>query len=236
MSTQISFAQNAIDFNNLYQLYLNQEPLALPPNIQLMNPFTSGVAKQLSELFYHAFYQDQQPRTLILGINPGRHGAGLTGIPFTDTKHLVDLGLDPMGVETREISAVFIYKLIHKYGGAKKFYRQFYINSPLPLGLLQLNNKGHWVNANYYDSKLLIDTCLPAIEQCFHLLTQMPINREVCYCFGQGQNFKFLNQFNKTHCYFNKIEPLPHPRYIMQYKTKQLEHYVTSISELLARA
>ena len=61
----------------------------LPPRISVMNPFKeSDTALKVSNQFYKKYYSDTNKRTLILGINPGRLGAGITGIPFTDTKRL----------------------------------------------------------------------------------------------------------------------------------------------------
>ena len=62
---------------------------SLPDGISVMNPFrnnprTMAVVSQ----FYRKFYTDNKERRLILGINPGRFGAGITGIPFTDTVRL----------------------------------------------------------------------------------------------------------------------------------------------------
>ena len=99
----------------------------------------------------------QSIATFILGINPGRHGAGVTGIPFTDSKCLQQhCGIDPGTLQTREVSAEFMYEMITAYGGSAAFYSDFYINSPCPLGLLRQNGKGNWVNCNYYDSASLL--------------------------------------------------------------------------------
>ena len=63
----------------------------LPRGVSIMNPYAeSPVALKVSDAFYLKYYSDNTPRKLILGINPGRHGAGATGIPFTDPKRLVD--------------------------------------------------------------------------------------------------------------------------------------------------
>jgi len=49
-----------------------------------MNPFRENPeALIVSGKFYKKYYNDNNPRFLILGINPGRFGAGVTGIPFT---------------------------------------------------------------------------------------------------------------------------------------------------------
>ena len=56
----------------------------LPEGVEVMNPYQNKVAFFLCEKFYNKYYNNTQPRRIILGINPGRFGAGLTGIPFTD--------------------------------------------------------------------------------------------------------------------------------------------------------
>ncbi len=56
-----------------------------------MNPFKENPdALAISSAFYKKYYDDHRMRRLILGINPGRFGAGVTGIPFTDTKRLTE--------------------------------------------------------------------------------------------------------------------------------------------------
>jgi hypothetical protein len=61
----------------------------LPTNIRIMNPFREEEnALRISSEFYKKYYNDDNKRHLILGINPGRFGGGLTGVPFTDPKRL----------------------------------------------------------------------------------------------------------------------------------------------------
>ena len=52
------------------------------------------------------------------------------------------------------------------------------------------------------------------------------IKRDTCFCLGTGKNYKFLVQLNKELQIFDRIVPLEHPRYIMQYKTKQKDIYI----------
>ncbi len=93
---------------------------------------------------------------MILGINPGRFGGGVTGIPFTDPKRVIEkCGLAYSGEMKHEPSSVFVYEMIDAFGGAIKFYEQFYIHSVCPLGFTNINNKGKAINYNYYDSKEL---------------------------------------------------------------------------------
>lgn len=219
------FSEHAIALNRALVNIAAEVPLALPAGYRLMNPFASGEALTISVDFYRAFYNDRHPRRLIFGINPGRHGAGLTGVPFTDSKKLAHLGIDARGIKSFEPSSVFIYEVIAAFGGAESFFREFYINSPLPLGLLRRNEKDHWVNANYYDTRPLTASVTPLIDYAMARYLAMPIDREVCYCLGQGKNYQFLQRWNRERRIFRAIHPLPHPRYVMQYRFAEKERY-----------
>lgn len=221
-----NFADFANSFNQKLAEIDKKLQLNLPATYQLMNPFSTGLALLLSKQFYNRFYADNKQRKLILGINPGRNGAGVTGIPFTDSKQLRILGINPQGIKTYELSAVFIYKVIKNYGGAKKFYSDFYFNSPLPLGLLTKNDKGNLINANYYDSKQLIMATKPLIDYAMQYYQKMPLQKNIVYCLGQGKNYQFLQKLNSQTNYFGRIIPLAHPRYVMQYKSKKTENYI----------
>lgn len=79
-----TFADRVIEFNQ----ELNFAG-SLPPGIRIMNPFRENTeALRISSEFYRKYYSDNNPRHIILGINPGRFGSGVTGVPFTDTKRL----------------------------------------------------------------------------------------------------------------------------------------------------
>jgi hypothetical protein len=55
-----------------------------------MNPYKEEeLAMRISSEFYRKYYSDENKRHLILGINPGRFGGGVTGVPFTDPKRLI---------------------------------------------------------------------------------------------------------------------------------------------------
>ena len=52
--------------------------IKLPKGILAMNPYQDEIAFSICEKFYQRFYADESPRTIILGINPGRHGGGIS--------------------------------------------------------------------------------------------------------------------------------------------------------------
>lgn len=201
----------------------------LPPGIRFMNPFRENprIIPLIKE-FYSRYYNDNNPRHLILGINPGRFGAGTTGIPFTDTKRLVEkCGLFIEGLKTFEPSSAFIYEMIDAYGGPEKFYSGFYISAVSPLGFTATGKNGKQVNYNYYDTRALTDAVYEFMKVSLEKQLDFGILRDVCYCLGTGQNFKFISELNRTNGYFKNIIPLEHPRFVMQYKSKQKHEYIT---------
>jgi hypothetical protein len=225
-----TFAQRVINYNK--SLYLD---IPLPDGIRVMNPFKENPdALEVSSAFYKKFYNDNRKRRLILGINPGRFGAGVTGVPFTDTKRLQEkCGLKIPDTSTHETSSVFVYEVIDAYGGVEKFYGDFYINSISPLGFVKINSKNREVNYNYYDSKELQEAITPFAIRSIYDHISMGCHTDICYCLGTGKNLKFLEKLNKEHRFFEQIIPLEHPRYIMQYKSKQMGEYINKfIKEL----
>ena len=209
---------------------------SLPEGIGVMNPFEeSEQVVKISEAFYDKFYADDETRHLILGINPGRLGAGSTGIPFTDTKRLEsDCGIPFDGLHTHEPSSVFVYEVIRAFGGASAFYKKFFINSVSPLGFTIRNDKGRDVNYNYYDSKALTAATLPFINQSLRKIIDLGVHTDVVYCLGTGKNAKFLNDFNKKEKLFGEIVALEHPRYVVQYKSKKMPEYVSKFVRMLS--
>jgi hypothetical protein len=205
----------------------------LPKGISMMNPCRDNPeVLRIARAFYTRFYNDTQPRRLILGINPGRLGAGATGIPFTDTKRLKEIcGIDTTGPVTHEPSSVFVYDLIAAYGGADAFYRQFHFSSVCPLGFTATNAAGKEVNYNYYDHAALQQAVLPFIEWNIETQIAMGCRTDECFCLGTGKNYQFLFAFNEQKKYFDRIIPLEHPRYVIQYKLKQKERYIEEFLE-----
>lgn len=196
-------------------------PIELPNDVEVMNPFSDAETKRVCELFYNKYYNDQQPRTFIIGINPGRFGGGVTGIPFTDPIRLQSkLNIKNTWQPKQELSSVFIYDMIEAYGGVDAFYKQFYFTSVSPLGFTK-NGK----NLNYYDDKELIKSIVPFATHCMNKQLKWA-NTSVAFCLGEGSNYKFVARFNNEFGFFKKIVPLAHPRFVMQYKLKSKEAYI----------
>lgn len=218
---------------------LDLDDSLLPDGIRVMNPFRgkrSDTIRNVTSRFYRKYYPDNDPRHLILGINPGRFGAGVTGVPFTDTKRMRDIcGIDMAIDPTHEPSSVFVYEVVAAFGGPFPFYKKFYINSVCPLGFTRINEKGNEVNYNYYDQRELQEAATPFITDCIESQIGFGAETDCCYCMGRGKNYKFLNALNKKHGWFGRIEPLDHPRYIVQYRSKQIPEYVQAYVNALSK-
>ncbi|MBS3807999.1 MAG: SMUG2 DNA glycosylase family protein [Bacteroidales bacterium] len=217
-----TFADHIIQFNR--EIEYNGE---LPDGIRLMNPFRENAhILSISEKFYKKFYDDHQQRKLILGINPGRFGAGTTGIPFTDTKRLQEVcGIPIESPTTHEPSSVFVYDVIDRYGGPGLFCRDFYINSISPLGFIRLNKKGNWVNCNYYDYESLFRSLEDWMVTTLKQQITFGLETDVCYVLGK-KNARYLERINKKEKLFGCLVVLDHPRYIVQYKSRLKEDYI----------
>lgn len=201
----------------------------MPRGIQVMNPYQDSYTYEICEQFYRKFYSDNNSRTLIIGINPGRLGGGLTGIPFTDPIRLQTVcGIQNKLPKKPELSSDFIYRMMQECGGEQEFYQRFYFTSVSPLGFTE---KGK--NLNYYDNPNLAKRLKPFMIKCLQTQLAWGMNQDVAFCLGEGDNFKFLSTINEEHRFFRKIIPLAHPRFIMQYRRKKLSEYIRHYQEKL---
>ena len=92
-------------------------------NIHILTGFIEN--KDLVNNFYKQVYSEIQPRIVLCGINPGRHGAGKTGVPFLDYLSLSKFFPDIKNTD-REHSAQFVYKVIESYG-KDRFFNSVYL-------------------------------------------------------------------------------------------------------------
>ena len=206
----------------ILQFYQSLRPdFKMPEGIAIMNPYLDKSAWPLTKTFYEKFYGDSRPRTYIFGINPGRFGAGVTGVPFTDPIRLQDkCGIPNQWKKKAELSSIFIYDMIDAYGGAQAFYKDFFFTALSPLGYTKDDR-----NLNYYDDKELLRSCEPYMVDCIRRQMATIPTLPVCFCLGEGENFKQFTRLNKQYQFFEKIIPLPHPRWVMQYRRKKIGEF-----------
>jgi hypothetical protein len=226
-----TFADNVKAFNRSLQIRAK-----LPDGIGVLNPFReSPVALTCADAFYDKFYADNEPRRLLLGINPGRHGGGLTGVPFTDFKRLRDnCGIEvPEGYRSHEPSSEFVYEVVEALGGATACYQQLYINSICPLGFVLQKAAGKVVNYNYYDDPALQSAVEPFILSCLKAQIAFGCHTDWVIVMGK-QNAAYLRSINERHKLFGDIREVPHPRFIVQYRRRMMDVYVAEYVQALA--
>lgn len=208
------------------------DPVSLPPGVDLLDPLHGAHATEVRRIvttFHERFYGDTpQPRMLMLGINPGRLGAGSTGLCFTDTKRAEsDLGIPVEGIRTHEPSSDFFYRVVRAAGGATAFYERCAVQAICPLGFTHAGPQGAPINLNYYDLPALQKAVTPFIVDWIKaLIATNGLRTDRVICIGTGKNLAFLQRLNAVHEFFGSITPLEHPRYVMQYKARSVELYV----------
>lgn len=208
--------------SKIIEFYRSLRPPALPKGIEILFPQQKKEVMEVVETFFHKFYNDNKRRHLIFGINPGRFGAGTTGVNFTAPKQLKGFcGIDHSFKMQSELSAEFIYDVVHGYGGVENFYSDFFITSVCPLGFIK-----NGLNLNYYDDKKLQEAVTPFIVQSIQQQIRIGFETGYCFCIGGDKNLKFFSALNDQYGFFKKIIPLPHPRFIMQYRRRQKENYI----------
>lgn len=200
--------------------------------ITVMNPYTDAHVRGCVRAFLDKYFADNVKRVLVFGINPGRFGAGITGVTFTDPVALAETcGIENDLPRGKEISSIFIYKVIERYGGAREFYRRFFLTAVSPLGFTRNGS-----NLNYYDDLALARAVTPFITKAIEQQIALGGRRDRAIVLGVSDNARFLHQLNDRHGFFQNIRSLEHPRWIMQYKHRQLDMYLAKYEEALAWA
>ena len=212
----------------------------LPKGVGVLDPFNgenSDEVRRIVTTFHRAFYSDNTPRVLMLGINPGRLGAGSTGLSFTDTKRCEsDLLIPVRGLRTHEPSSDFFYRMIRAAGGAEAFYSQVYVHAICPLGFVKHGGAGNAINLNYYDDPALEKAVKPFVESWLRTLVGCGMRTDVAFCIGTGKNAAYFGKLNERLQLFDRMVALEHPRYVMQYKAKQLDVYIDKYVDALVSA
>ncbi len=218
--------------SNVLQFYKSLQAPKLPKGVLAMNPYTNAETMALVKQFTDKFYNDTSKRILVLGINPGRIGGGSTGVNFTDPVALEQFcGITNNLPKKRELSSEFVYNFIKHFCGLKRFYKHFFLSAICPLGFTK-----DGLNYNYYDDKNLLKATEPFIVSTLRQQITLGASVKSVILFGTGKNLKTFTELNNTYHFFEYIYALEHPRFIMQYKRKQLPQYLKKYSEIFSRA
>lgn len=222
-----NFAEKAIRF------YQDLEITgALPEGVEIMNPYLFPPVGSILESFFYSYFDDDRTRTGILGINPGRLGAGITGITFTDPVRLdEECDIRNPFKKSSELSSTFVYDVIRAYNGVEAFFGEFFLSAVCPLGFMKDGK-----NLNFYDDRELEDALHDFILSTLREQIDLGLRKDRVICLGEGKNYKYLSRLNRDEKLFGEIIPLPHPRWIMQYRYKRRQDFVQKYLDVLRSA
>ena len=221
-SPQSTFAARVFGF------YRSLKSPAVRQGIDVMNPYRDARIRAYVGAFLERYFADNEPRVLVFGINPGRFGAGITGVTFTDPVALADVcGIANDLPRRRELSSIFVYDFIERFGGAREFYRRFFLTAVSPLGFTRDGR-----NLNYYDDRSLARAVTPFITHSIERHIALGGRRDHAIVLGTGANMAFMSQLNAEHGFFQNIHALEHPRPIMQYRRRQLEQHLMRYADV----
>ncbi len=196
--------------------------VALPPGIEVLRPYEDPEVIRVLRAMCRAYYTGDQQRIGVWGINPGRFGAGVTGLSFTDPWAVThDLGITTSLTGRRELSAEFISGVICAYGGAAAFYRDVYLSALCPLGFVR-----DCININFYDVADLSARIRPKVIEWMNTVFDAGVRRDVTILLGSGKLRDFMEKHVREQVGVAEVIYLDHPRYIMQYRRSQLDEYV----------
>jgi hypothetical protein len=190
-----TFAEKVIAFNRRLR-YTGE----LPDGFQVINPFLDNPETlTVMATFYRKYYNDDGKRRFLAGINPGRLGAGVTGIPFTDTKRLESAcGIVMQSAHTHEISSLFVYDMIEAYGGPARFYS---------------------------DDPALFEAVKGFMVQSLKQHIELGLDTSEVFVLGK-KNAEYIGRLNAEERLFGKLTVLEHPRYIQQYRSRERKAYI----------
>ena len=195
-------------------------------NIQILSNFIDN--KNNIVEFHKKYVEPNSPKIVICGINPGRNGAGLTGIPFIDFASLSQM-LPCIKKNDWEQSANFFFSIIQEFG-IETFYRNFHVTNISWFGFSRIDKSK---NVNYYEipteiQKYLINKFVE--EMAF-------INPDYIIPLAEHVSWE-LDSLKKQDKIKAKIGTrLNHPAWVMAHRRKDLntwrKKYVDTLSKYL---
>lgn len=209
----MNFGEKAINFYRELEI----PKIKLSEGIAILNPLEEVSVMNILETFYRKFYRDNRKRLFLIGINPGRFGGGITGIPFTDPANLQEvLGISNHFEKKHELSSRFVYHVIDRMGGPELFFGNCYLTAVSPYGFIRDDK-----NMNYYDDKNILKIWEPYLVDWLKQQITFGAHDNLAFSLGMGKNLEYLKKLNAAHQFFRQIEALPHPRWVMQYRYKK---------------
>ena len=86
---------------------------------------------------------------------------------------------------------------------------------------------------NYYDDIDLFNKWKNKIVEWIKFEVKNIVTKKICVIIGKGKNQKFFELLNKEYKFFDEIIALPHPRWILQYRSKEKNYFIKTYIKTL---
>lgn len=205
----------------------------VPGGVTVLNPYTKPEVRSAIHCMAYMYYLSTSiSRVGVFGINPGRFGGGLTGIPFIDPGLLKGLlGISHQIHGRDELSAKFMGGVIKKYGGPGLFYSDFFLSALSPIGFTRDGR-----NLNFYDDPVLLKSLIPVITLWMEEQMAFSLSKRVAVFLGTGKLKHVFEKYLQEHIAVERVFFLEHPRFVMQYRLRTMDDYIQKYIETLRHA
>ncbi|WP_165961126.1 DUF4918 family protein [Qipengyuania sediminis] len=218
----MSYFKQIIDFYESFEA-----PAALPRKVEVHNPYSDRERRAAIHSFYSKYFDDNQPRTHILGINPSKLNSSSTGVHYTDGFALSNFcGINNTFSQSRELTSEFFYNVVARLGGADEFF-----STNFPWAMMPVSVTDGGLYKNYYEDDL--STQLePILVRNVHWIASLPSNGRLIIL-GIGENKKYFERLDGTPFGYTDVRFLPHPRWVLQYNRANIEKYLDQYLDAL---
>lgn len=211
------------DYFDFYEIFKDKYSETLEgKNIKILSKFLENKNNIIE--FHKRYVQPNSPKIVICGINPGRNGAGLTGIPFIDFKSLSKM-LPNIAKEESEQSAKFFYSVIQEFG-IENFYQKFHVTNISWYGFSQIDKQKN-VNYDNISTEIAIFLIEKFVEEMEFINPDfiIPLSKNVFY------ELKSLKERNKIKAEIGTR--LCHPSWISTYRSNDINLWTNKYVETL---
>jgi len=211
-----SYFQNFDEFIEKYEWILFKK------EIGILSDFLKNKENVIK--FDNYYINKNKPKIVLCGLNPGRLGAGLTGIPFIDFNSLSQM-LPNIERFDKENSANFIFKIIQRFG-FEYFYEKFYITNISKYGYYKI---GSGKNINYPDLPIQVQDWL--YEKFIDEMKSL--NPDVIIPLSESVENSLKKLKSQGSLPYQIGERLNHPSWVMTYKKKEMDIWLDKYEKRL---
>lgn len=203
-------------------------PPGLSSDVELINPYDNEERREAIEQYYAKYFDDEDARIHILGINPSRMHPTATGVNYTDGFALAEYcGIENNFSKNRELTSDFFYRVINVMGGASEFFGRVFPWAMMPV---TVTKKGNY--ANYYSNDVVEDL-KHLVEENVKWTSRLPSSGRLVIL-GTGENQKFFESMRGSPFGYNDVRVVPHPRWIMQYNRGKVGKFIEQYQDALS--